>query len=227
MTPDMILARHALVFDLDGTLVDTAPDLCATLNWVLAREGRPPVALTEMRRMIGEGARRMIERGFEVSGPVPPEADMKRLFANYIDHYRAHICVDSRLFPGVRETLEALAANGAVLGVCTNKSTDLSLSLLEKLEIDGLFRAIVGPDAVSAKKPDPAHVLETIEALGATADEAVMIGDSETDVKAAKAAGVPVVAVSFGYAGSDPAELGADALLDDFADLPGVLAALS
>lgn len=223
----MTLPRPALVFDLDGTLVDTAPDLCATLNWVLAREGRPPVALREMRRMVSQGARRLMERGFEASGSVPAEADMKRLFADYIGHYRAHICVDSRLFPGVREVLEGLAADGAAMGICTNKSTDLSLSLLEKLGIGGLFRAVVGPDAVSAKKPDPAHVLETLEAMGATADEAVMIGDSETDVKAAKAAGVPVVVVGFGYAGSDPATLGADALLDDFADLPGVLAALS
>jgi phosphoglycolate phosphatase len=215
------LAGATLVFDLDGTLVETAPDLVGTLNVLLAREGIAPVALDQARNLIGQGARALIARGFAASGPPLATARLDSLFDDFIDHYLAHIADESRAFPGLLEALDEVESEGARLAVCTNKRTDLSLALLDALALTPRFAAVVGADAVSAPKPDARHLLQTIEKAGGERGRAVMIGDSASDAGAARAAGVPLVLVSFGYTETPAAQLGADALIDHFAELPG------
>jgi phosphoglycolate phosphatase len=208
------------VFDLDGTLVDTAPDLIGTLNFLLAREGVAPLALAQARGMIGQGARALISRGFEASGAKLDGASLSRLFDDFIAHYRGRIADESRAFDGVTEALEALAAADARLAVCTNKPTDLSIALLEALGMAGRFAAIVGADRASAPKPSAAHLLETLALAGGRPERAVMVGDSISDAGAARAAGAALVLVSFGYTDTPAAELGADVLIDHFNELP-------
>ena len=210
----------AVVFDLDGTLVDTAPDLSGTLNRLLVEHGRPTIALEDIRAMIGDGAAKMVERGFGATGGLPQ--DVTVLVRRFLDIYEANVAEESRPFPGVVATLERLRASGMSLGVCTNKLTGLSQRLLDELDLSQYFTAIVGGD-VPARKPDPRHVLSTIELLGASPETALMIGDSINDVAAAKAAKVKVVAVTFGYTTTPAVELGADAVIDSFEELPRLL----
>jgi len=211
---------QAVVFDLDGTLVDTAPDLCATLNRMLAEHRRPTITLPELLPMIGDGAAKMVERGFAATGGLPQ--DMTLLVRRFLEIYEANVAEESQPFPGVVSTLRRLRASGITLGVCTNKLTSLSQRLLDQLELTQYFTAIVGGD-VPARKPDPRHVLSTIERLGASPENAIMIGDSLNDVAAAKAAKVRVVAVTFGYTATPATELGADAVIDSFEELPTLL----
>ncbi len=187
------------VFDLDGTLVDTAPDLIDTLNFILRREGLTPVAYDEARTMIGGGARAMLERGLGARGEPVPAGEHERLFADFIAHYSAHIADRSRPFPGVEDALEALAQSGFVLAVCTNKLEWLSRKLLDTLRLTDRFAAICGQDTFGVQKPNPLVWRKTIAAAQGDAARAVMIGDSGTDVALARAAGVPVIAVDFGY----------------------------
>jgi phosphoglycolate phosphatase len=216
------LAGATLVFDLDGTLVETAPDLVGTLNTLLAREALAPMPPAQARNLIGQGARALISRGFQAAGAPLPPARLDALFADFIDHYLGRIALESRPFPGLVEALDEVEAEGARLAVCTNKRTDLSLALLDALALTPRFSAVVGADAASAPKPDARHLIETIVRAGGDRGRAVMIGDSASDAGAARAAGVPLVLVSFGYTETPAAELGADALIDHFAELPGV-----
>ncbi len=212
-------AGATIVFDLDGTLVETAPDLVGTLNVLLTREGIAPLPLAQARNLIGQGAKALLRRGFEAAGaPLPPEK-LDALFVDFLSHYLEHIADESRPFDGVLEAMAAMEAEGARMAVCTNKRTDLSVALLERLGIAGRFAAIVGGDAVSAQKPAAIHLTETIARAGGRADRAVMIGDSISDAGAARAAGVPLVLVSFGYTDTPAAELGADELIHHFDDL--------
>ena len=221
MTPaDLPLASATIVFDLDGTLVDTAPDLVSTLNLLLAREGIAALPLSDARDMIGHGARALIARGFAAAGAPLDERKLSALFVDFIDHYLAHIADESRPFPGVLAAMDALAAEGARLAVCTNKRTDLSVALLDALDLTRRFAAIVGADAAPAPKPAAAHLITTIERAGGRVERAVMVGDSASDAGAARAAGVPLVLVSFGYTDTPARELGADVLIDHFGDLP-------
>jgi phosphoglycolate phosphatase len=209
-----------IAFDLDGTLVDTAPDLIGTLNYILAEHGHDGLPLETARSIVGHGARAMLARGFAAAGETPAPAEMDRLFEHFIELYVGRIAMASRPFPGAIEALDELDAAGARLAVCTNKRTDLSLALLDALDLTRRFAAIVGPDLAGAYKPDPAHLAYTVEAAGGRLDHALMVGDATTDTGAARAAGVPVVAVSFGYNDVPLAELGADALIDHFGELP-------
>ncbi|MEO8927330.1 MAG: phosphoglycolate phosphatase [Caulobacteraceae bacterium] len=220
------LAGATVVFDLDGTLVDTAPDLVTTLNVLLAEEGVSPLALDEARPMIGQGARAMLAKGFAAGGAPLGEARLTGLFERFIDHYRAHIADRSRPFPGVVAALDALAAAGARLAVCTNKRTDLSAALLKALGLADRFDAIVGADAAPAAKPDPRHLIAAIERAGGRRDFALMVGDSASDAGAARAAGVPLVLVSFGYTEIPARDLGPDILVDHFDELPPACARL-
>ncbi len=217
---DRPLAGATIVFDLDGTLIDTAPDLVSTLNLLLAREGIAALPLSEARDMIGHGAKALIARGFAVAGAPVDERKLSALFVDFIDHYLAHIADESRPFPGMIAALDALAAEGARLAVCTNKRTDLSVALLDALGLTDRFAAIVGADAAPAPKPSAAHLIATVERAGGNIGRAVMVGDSASDAGAARAAGVPLVLVSFGYTDTPVRELGADALIDHFDDLP-------
>ena len=208
-----------IVFDLDGTLVDTAPDLMNTLNTVLGEEGLPPLPYETAPLLVGKGARVMLERGFAADGRPLEEADASRLFDRFIQHYLAHIADESRPFPGVLEALDRFEAEGAILAVCTNKRTDLALAVLNALGLTSRFKAVVGPDMAPRPKPDASHLLRTIELCGGDPARAVMVGDSINDVLAAKNAQVPVVLVSFGYTDTPPKDMDADALIDGFDEL--------
>ena len=218
--PDLSALRGSTIaFDLDGTLVESAPDLIATLNAILTGEGFEPLPYDEARPFIGRGARWLLERGFTAAGAEDPAGRSHALFDRFIAHYNAHIADESRPFPGVVAALEVLKSAGARLVVCTNKRTDLSVNLLTALGMAALFDAIVGADAVSAIKPDPAHLIEAVAAVGGDIARAVMVGDAATDAGAARAAGAPLILVDFGYTEIPAAELAPDVLIRHFDEL--------
>jgi phosphoglycolate phosphatase len=208
------------VFDLDGTLADTAPDLVATLNVVLGDEGLPPLALADARNMIGHGARIMIQRGLEAARREVAPARLDDLYRQFLAYYADHLCVETELFPGVVEALDILEAQGFRFAVCTNKIEAHSVKLLEALGIADRFAAICGRDSFPYIKPDPRHLALTIDRAGGTPSRAVMIGDSKTDIDTAQAAGIPVVAVTFGYTDVPLEGLRPDKLIEHFDDLP-------
>jgi len=211
-----------IVFDLDGTLIDTAPDLIGALNGVLAEEGLPSADLSQARHLVGQGAKAMIQRGFAQAGAALDEVTLERLFGRFIDIYLGRIALESVLFDELEATLDLLADEGAALAVCTNKRTDLSLALLDATGLTRRFAAVVGPDRAPAPKPDARHLLTAIAACGGSPGRALMVGDSISDVKAAQNAGVPVIVTSFGYTDIPAADLGADALIDHFTQLPAL-----
>ncbi len=215
----------ALLFDLDGTLVETAPDLCHALNHALSRLGRPPVSLEGIRAMIGDGARHMLTRA-TADDPLS-EARLDEAMGWLLEHYWAHVADESRAFADVPETLDTLAAAGGRLAVVTNKPAGLSAKLLDLLGLAPRFEAIVGADSLAVRKPDAGHVLGTLAMLDVPPEQAVMIGDSANDVNAARNAGIPVIAVSFGYTTTAPSELGADLVIDRFGDLAAALDSLA
>jgi phosphoglycolate phosphatase len=217
---------RTIVFDLDGTLVDTAPDLISTLNLVLAGEGLPPMAYDDAPRLIGGGARRMIERALLALGRHPTSVDLDRAFRVFIDHYAAHIADRSRPFPQLDSILNRLAADGFRLAVCTNKLEWLAVRLLDTLNLSRYFAAICGQDTFGVRKPDPQMLRLTIRRAGGELQRAIMIGDSGTDVRTARAANIPVIAVDFGYSEVPIASLHADRLISSFAELPTAIAAV-
>ena len=223
---DCRMPSPTIVFDLDGTLVDTAPDLVETLNVVFAREGLPPVPYETARSLIGGGARMMIARGVEAEGRVFPPAKLEQLFADFIAHYSEHIADRSQPFPGLIDALDALSAGGWRFAVCTNKLERLSVKLLKQLGLAGRFAAICGQDTFGVQKPDPEVLRRTIAAAGGKPQSAIMIGDSLTDIRTARAAGVPVIAVDFGYTETPVAQLGPDKIISCFAQLPAAVAGL-
>ena len=220
------LAGATIAFDLDGTLVDTAPDLVGALNHLLREETLPELPLASARLLVGRGALALIERGFAVAGAHLDPAAKPALFERFIALYRARIAEESRPFEGVEATLDILAEAGAALCVCTNKRTDLSLALLDALGMTRRFAAVVGADSAPAAKPDPRHLFAAIAAAGGHASRAVLVGDSISDVVAARAAAVPSIVVSFGYTEIAAGELGGDHLIDRFDELPPLAARL-
>jgi phosphoglycolate phosphatase len=217
------MSSPTIVFDLDGTLVDTAPDLVETLNVIFARHNVAPVAYDHARAMIGAGVKPLLVRGLVSQGKHLPPDEIDVLFEEYLEVYAAHIADRSRPFPGLTQALDALAAQGCRLAVCTNKLEWLSVRLLDALGLSQRFAAICGQDTFPMKKPDPEMLRLTIAKAGGDARHAVMVGDSMTDVATAKAAGIPVVAVDFGYTETPPAELGADRLISHFDALPAAI----
>jgi phosphoglycolate phosphatase len=211
----------ALIFDLDGTLVDTAPDLLGATNAVLAAEGRAPMDTASLRHMVGFGARSLISQAMAATGASAAEAEMERLTAIFIDHYRAHIADFSRPFAGVEETLKALRADGFRLGILTNKPAELTGPLLERLGLAPYFAAVYGAGRKSYTKPDPRIFHDVVNDCGG--GPAVMIGDSITDLNTARAAEAPCILMSYGFTPVPARELGADLVLDDFAQLPQAL----
>jgi phosphoglycolate phosphatase len=215
-----------IVYDLDGTLADTAEDLVATLNWLLARDGLKPLKVESAGSLVGAGARPLIARGFAAAGrTLDPEA-IEALFADYLKHYNAHIVDRTRLYPGVEEALATLARAGWVQAVCTNKIEGSARLLIERLGVAKRFAFICGQDTFGAGKPDPAPLIKTIAASGGASNRAIMVGDSATDIKTARAAGLPVIAVDFGYSEAPVAELGPDRVISHFDELADACAAL-
>src|SRR6266404_3556031 len=219
-------SARTVVFDLDGTLVDTAPDLINALNFVLAREGLPPVALHSARNMIGAGARRLIERGLELEGRTAGFEDITRLTNDFIDHYAAHIADVSRPFEVLETALDDLAARGYCFAVCNNKLEWLSKLLLDQLGLSSRFSAICGADTFGVSKPDPAILQQTIARAGGQLSSTVMVGDAGPDIGVARRAGVPVIGVGFGYTDVPIAELKPDRLIHHMKDLPAAVQAL-
>lgn len=212
-----------IVFDLDGTLIDTAPDLISTLNLILANEGLAAVAYDEARKMIGGGARGMIARALEAEGKTASKPDLERMFGAFIAHYAAHIADRSRPFPELEAALERLAGEGYRLAVCTNKLEWLSVRLLDELHLTEHFAAICGQDTFGMQKPDPEVLRRTILRAGGEPGRAVMVGDSGTDIRTARAATVPVIAVDFGYSEVPIASLAPDRIIGTFAELPAAI----
>ena len=209
-----------IVFDLDGTLVDTAPDLIGTLDEILVREGCAPVGLGQGRNLVGQGVRALLEKGLAVEGLRVGPVRFERLYADFLARYEARIAAESRPFPGARQALKRLARDGWTLAVCTNKLEYLSRRLLAELGLLGAFAAVCGSDSVGVRKPDPAALLGTLAKVGGRPECAVMVGDSPTDLDTARNACVPIIGVSFGYTDVPMAELGPDRLISHFADLP-------
>ena len=215
-----------IAFDLDGTLVDTAPDLVGALNTILAQEGLPPLPFADVRLMVGRGARALLERGFAAAGQPLDALTAPALVERFIAVYLGRIAHESAPFPGVVEVLAQLRQAGAKLVVCTNKLTHLSVALLDALDLTQAFDAVIGADLAPAPKPDPRHVLAAIAAVGGDPDRAVMVGDSINDALSAVRAGVPALMVSFGYTEEPVETLGGDLVIHSFLDVPQACIAL-
>jgi phosphoglycolate phosphatase len=216
-----------VVFDLDGTLVDTAPDLAEATNYVLHTLGLKRVNELEIRPFVGHGALAMIDSAVKAQGRALSERELHDLFEVFIAYYTAHIADRSVPYPNVVETLENLQRNGATLAVCTNKIEIQARSVLETLKLDGYFSALTGRDSLGSYKPDPRHLTGTIARAGGRPATSIMVGDSETDIRTAKAARVPIVAVSFGYSVDPVASYGPDAIVDDYKDLSAAIGKLA
>ena len=216
-----------LVLDLDGTLVDTAGDLVSTLNTIIGAQGLAPIPLADAVTMVGHGARVMLERAFAQQGLDLTVARLDELTDRFIAHYVEHIAETSRPFPGVEAALDRFQAAGWRLAVCTNKLEGPALKLLGALGLADRFAAITGQDTFGFRKPDPRHLTETIRLAGGSESNAVMVGDSITDVDTAIAARVPVIAVAFGYSAIPVGELGATRVIDHFDELWDAVAALA
>jgi phosphoglycolate phosphatase len=210
------IAPAIAVFDLDGTLADTAGDLVGTLNVILEQEGVSPVPVAAARDMIGAGARALIERGFETAGKELTPAHLDELFRQFMVHYGENICIRTELFPGVLEALDRLEAAGFLLAVCTNKVEEHSVKLLDELGIGHRFAANCGRDTFKYFKPDPRHLTLTIQRAGGDPSRAVMVGDSRTDIVTAQNAGIPSIAVPFGYTDVPVQDLNPDIVIDHF-----------
>lgn len=221
------MSAPTIIFDLDGTLVETAPDLVATLNVVLASEGMAPVPYEIARNYVGGGAKLMIARGIEAEGRTVDDATLDRMFADFIAYYAANVAVHSRPYPGLTEALDKLSERGWRFAVCTNKLEHLSVLLLNELNLTHRFEAICGQDTFGIQKPDPEILRRTIAAAGGDMRQSIMIGDSETDILTARAAGIPVIAVDFGYSERPVSEYGPDRLISHFAQLPDNIAGIS
>jgi len=202
-----------VVFDLDGTLADTAPDLSSALNHALGALGRAAVPPASVRAMVGQGARALLRKGLDATGG-SDEALVERGFPILLAHYEAHIADESRPFPGVERALDALAARGVALAICTNKLERLATAFVRALRWEERFAAVVGGDTAGRAKPDPAPVHLAVARAGG--GRAAFVGDSISDTLAARAAGLPCVVLSFGFHDRPPAELGGDALIDHY-----------
>jgi phosphoglycolate phosphatase len=217
------MSAPTIVFDLDGTLVDTAPDLVDTLNFILAREGLPPVPFAVARNMIGGGARTLIERGLAAEGRNGSPSEIERLYSDFVAHYGNHFADRSLPFPGVVAAIEQLARQGCRFAICTNKLEWLSVRLLDALGLSHYFAAVCGQDTFGLQKPDPEMLLQTIRRAGGTATQAIMVGDSQTDIDVARAAGLPVIAVDFGYTETPVSRLGPDVVIGSYDKLPAAV----
>jgi len=217
------LESPALIFDLDGTLVDTAPDLLATVNTLLSRDGRRPVGPEAMRHLVGRGARNLITEAFRQTGAPPDPARLELLYNDFLADYASHVAAASKPYPGVLETLDTLKHEGARMAVLTNKPHEPTRMLLEQLGLARTFGAVFGQGRRQWLKPDPRLFEEVLAELGGRGAGAVVIGDSITDVQTARSGRAPVILMSYGYTPVPAANLGADLVLDDFREVPAAV----
>jgi phosphoglycolate phosphatase len=215
------MAGFLLLFDLDGTLIDSVPDLTNALNEILGERGYAPLVQEEVKPMVGDGVPALVARAFAARGGSPEEA--AELLPCYIAFYEANATRFTRPYPGVRETLLELRRRGYRTAICTNKLQRATVRVLRGLELDDLFDGVAGGDRYAVRKPDPGHLLELIRELGGESRRAAMIGDSENDAAAGHAAALPVVLMRYGYARVDPESLAPDAVVDRFDELPQAL----
>jgi phosphoglycolate phosphatase len=220
------MTAPTIVYDLDGTLADTAGDLMGALNAVLSHEGLAPLPVENARSMLGAGARALIRRGFAASGRDLAPLRLESLFGDFLAHYNAHIADHTELYPGVERALAAFARAGWRQAVCTNKVEGSARLLIEKLGVADRFAFICGQDTFGVGKPDPKPLLGTIAAVGGVLSRALLVGDSVADIKTARAAGLPVIAVDFGYTDVPVTELGPDRVISHFDELAAACAAL-
>lgn len=220
----MTLRYPYLVFDFDGTIVESAVGMTACMNELLAEIGRPSLTVNDVAMMVGQGIQVTMHRAMEATGGVPDDIDAltDRFKALYYDHP----IEATPLYDGVPETLARLQEDGYVMGLCTNKVYDATVRLLEGLDIARYFDAVAGGDSFPVRKPDPGHLEGLLAELGGTKDGTVLIGDSDNDIGCARAAGVRSIAVTYGYSKVPAAELGADALVDRFGQIPETITAL-
>jgi phosphoglycolate phosphatase len=214
---------EALIFDLDGTLIDSAPDVRAAANRVLVDAGRRPLTLDEVKNLIGQGGRALIENALALTGQPGTSDEIECGLENFLTTYAGNPSENTTVYPGAREALESFRADGVRLGICTNKPGRTTAAVIRALDLDRYFAVVSCGDAVPYRKPDGRHVLRVVDALGTRAQTTALIGDSENDISAAVAAGVRSVAVTFGYSHVPYDELGADALIDRFDELPTAL----
>jgi phosphoglycolate phosphatase len=214
---------QAIVWDLDGTLVDSAPDLATALNTVLDMRGFFTLSVNEVRPMIGNGVAKLVERGFNAVGMRPDAAQLDQLVTMFVSVYKTCATDNTHPYPGVVEALQGIHGMNIPMGVCTNKPEDFSRQILEGLGLAGYFSSVVGGDTTAARKPDPEPVLACLHGLVAEPASSLMIGDSVHDVHAAHAAGLTIGVVPWGYRSAPVEELGADFVLHDLAGLPGMV----
>lgn len=215
-----------MLCDLDGTLIDSAPDLAEALSDMLAGAGRRRVGEDEVKAMVGDGVAVLVERGFAATGGLPGPEALDAHVARYIALYESRLTARTRLYPGALKALGVLAAQGWRLAICTNKPERASREIVAALGLGGLIEALAGGDTYPVKKPHPGHLLRLLETMGAAPGQAVMLGDSINDTAAARAAGIPAIAVSYGYGAIPAHELGAERVIDHLDDLPDALAGL-
>jgi phosphoglycolate phosphatase len=218
---------RAVVFDLDGTLVDSAPDLHLVLDELMGEIGMAAPSLESIRTMVGDGARALIVRAFAAAGRAPEADELELLYARFLARYSAEPCRASTVFEGGLACLERLGREGVRLGLCTNKPQAPTLGLLDMLGLQDRFASVIGGDRLPVRKPDPKHLEAVLDELGVPPDAALMVGDSRNDLLTARALGVPCILVSFGYTAVPAAELGADLVIDRLAALPEAMAALT
>jgi phosphoglycolate phosphatase len=219
-------ARRSLIFDLDGTLIDSAPDIAGAMNALLAELDQPALSLEQVRRLVGDGAPTLLARALTEAGARFAPESYDTLLDRYRALYLARATEKTKVYPGVPETLARLREAGYRMVVCTNKIQRPTLAILDTLDLAGYFDGVAGGDVVPARKPDPAHLLAGLKLVGSAPEEAVMIGDGINDVAAARAAGIPVLVLPSGYGEIAAAELGGDRLLQDFGEIPAALGAL-
>ncbi|NQV48824.1 MAG: phosphoglycolate phosphatase [Rhodospirillaceae bacterium] len=211
------------LFDLDGTIIDSAPDVCASVNRVLQTMNRPSISVTDTKELVGFGARTLVEKALQKTGAPGSEDEIDYLLSGFLDSYRQNPSEHSIIFPGAREALERLIAAGMTLGICTNKPEATCFPVLEAFDLKRYFPTVICGDTLEFRKPDPRHVFHTLHEMGAQGDDAVFIGDSEADIEAANKAELPSILVTFGYCHVPFDSLGANAVIDHFDDLDEAL----
>jgi len=217
----------AVIFDLDGTLVDSAPDLTEALNYVLRRAGRPGMTIPRVRHLVGNGARAMIAKGFSESGTTPDDEAIEDILQDYLSYYEDNIADQSIIFPGVKSLLGELTGRGIPLGLCTNKSIRLARKLMTEIGLAGYFPVMTGGDSFDFQKPDPRHLTETLALMNCPASGAVMVGDTANDIIAARKAGMASIAVSFGYSATAVTSFNPNVVINHYRDFTDALSGIS